>query len=38
MTWFEEVLTEGALAFGPIIASIVIFGLFRFWQVFIKRG
>lgn len=37
MSAFEEALRTMAVTFGPILLAVLAFGLFRFWQVFLRR-
>lgn len=37
MSALEEVLRTMAVSFGPILLAVLAFGLFRFWQVFLRR-
>ena len=33
----HDVALEALLTFGPILLAVLAFGLFRFWQVFLRR-
>ena len=37
MSAFEEFGRTMLVAFGPILLSVLAFGLFRFWQVFLRK-
>ena len=37
MTLLQETLRTMAVTFGPILLAVLAFGLFRFWQVFLRR-
>jgi len=37
MTLLQEILRTVAVSFGPILLAVLAFGLFRFWQVFLRR-
>jgi hypothetical protein len=37
MNFYEECAREALVAFGPILLAVLAFGLFRFWQVFLRK-
>lgn len=37
MTVYEECAREALVTFGPILLAVLAFGLFRFWQVFLRK-
>jgi hypothetical protein len=37
MSAFEEAIRTMAVTFGPILLAVLAFGLFRFWQVFLRK-